>query len=78
MIENEYIKKVDALNIVKRTSGDYAAAFADIRRLPATDMVKVVHCSGCQKWNKQICEHHGLKTEYYDFCSYGERKMEQG
>ena len=45
---SEYIKKVDALEIVKRTSGDYAAAFLEIRKLPAADVAPVVH----GKWLK--------------------------
>lgn len=40
---SEYIKKVDALEIVKRTSGDYAAAFVEIKRLPKADVAPVVH-----------------------------------
>ena len=59
----EYIKKNDALEIVKRTCGDYAAAFAEIRKLPAeeswnetarahaskvTDWLGDVRCSNCQ------------------------------
>lgn len=31
----------DALEIVKRTSGDYAAAFAEITHLPAADVAEV-------------------------------------
>lgn len=38
------------------------------------DVYRVIHCSQCKRWHKQICEYHGLKTEYYDYCSYGERK----
>ena len=45
---SEYIKKVDALEIVKRTSGDYAAAFLEIRKLSAADVAPVVH----GKWLK--------------------------
>lgn len=45
-----------------------------LKKCPTADVVEVVHCSQCGKWNKQICKHHGLKTEYYDFCSYGKRK----
>lgn len=40
---SEYIKKVDALEIVKRTSGDYAATFSEIRKLPTADVEPVVH-----------------------------------
>lgn len=37
----EYIKKETALEIVKRTQGDYAAAFSEIAHLPADDVVEL-------------------------------------
>ena len=40
MIESEYIKKTDAMNIVKRTHGDYVAAWSEIRELPAVEIAK--------------------------------------
>ena len=40
---DEYILKTAAMEIVRRTSGDYAAAFAAIRKLPAADVAPVVH-----------------------------------
>lgn len=40
---DEYIRRSDALEITTRTCGDYAAAFAEIRKLPAADVVPVVH-----------------------------------
>ena len=39
----EYIKREDALEITKRTSGDYATAFAEIRKISAADVAPVVH-----------------------------------
>ena len=33
----DYISREAAMEIVKRTSGDYAAAFSEIRKLPAAD-----------------------------------------
>lgn len=44
----EYIKREDAMDIVKRTSGDYAAAWSEISRLPAADVAGVKH----GKWIK--------------------------
>lgn len=35
---SDYISREAALEIVKRTSGDYAAAFSEIRKLPAADV----------------------------------------
>lgn len=46
---DEYILKTAAMEIVCRTSGDYAAAFAAIRKLPAADVAPVVH----GKWIEQ-------------------------
>lgn len=40
---DEYIKRKDALEITKRTSGDYATAFAEICKIPAADISPVVH-----------------------------------
>ncbi len=40
---DEYILKTAAMEIVRRTSGDYAAAFAAIRKLPAADVAPVVY-----------------------------------
>ena len=39
----EYIERDFALDVVKRTSGDYAAAFAEIAHAPAADVAPVVH-----------------------------------
>lgn len=39
----EYIERGFALDVVKRTSGDYAAAFAEIAHAPAADVVEVRH-----------------------------------
>lgn len=45
---SDYISREAALEIVKRTSGDYAAAFSEIRKLPA-DVEPVRHGN----WNIQ-------------------------
>lgn len=39
----EYIKRTEALEITTRTCGDYAAAWSEIRKLPAADVAPVVH-----------------------------------
>lgn len=38
-----YITKEQALEIAKRTSGDYAQAFSEISRLPPADVAPVVY-----------------------------------
>ena len=40
---DEYIRRAEALEITTRTCGDYAAAFAEIIKLPAADVAPVVH-----------------------------------
>ena len=42
-MDNDLISREAAMEIVKRTSGDYAAAWSEIRRLPAVDAAPVVH-----------------------------------
>lgn len=37
---NDYIKRADAQEIAIRTCGDYAAAWAEIRKLPAANVVE--------------------------------------
>lgn len=44
---DEYISRAEALEITTRTCGDYAAAFAEIRKLPAADVAEVVRCKDC-------------------------------
>ena len=40
---SEYIKREDALEIAKRTSGDYATAFAKICKIPTADVTPSQH-----------------------------------
>lgn len=56
----EYIKREDALTITTRTCGDYAAAWSEIRKLPAADVAEVHHAhweeaDWCE-YNAQSCE----------------------
>ena len=37
----EYIERTEALEITTRTCGDYAAAWSEIRKLPAADVVSI-------------------------------------
>ena len=82
----EYIKRTEALEITTRTCGDYAAAWSEIRKLPAADVAPVVRCKDCKHkgWVQEPC--HGKSVDYcrvWDctlrnlettFCSYGEPK----
>lgn len=54
----EYITKERALEIVKRTSGDYAAAFAEISALPAADVAPVIRAIKIKSekhWDELYC-----------------------
>ena len=81
---DEYISREAALEITTRTCGDYAAAFAEIRKLPAADVAEVVRCKDCKhRTEAGNCGHprnHGiLPSAYpYDFCSYGEYQTNTG
>ena len=78
----EYILKTAAMEIVRRTSGDYAAAFAAIRKLPAADVAPVVRCKDCRysgfdpEYGKRWCERcwGSMLVQDDDFCSYGEKR----
>ena len=41
----EYIERAAALDVVKRTSGDYVAAWSEIAHIPAADVAEVRHGS---------------------------------
>ena len=81
---DEYIRRAEALEITTRTCGDYAAAFAEIRKLPAADIAEVVRCKDCKHKLRTVAnvvvicrEKHGMvRPSLDDFCSYGERREE--
>lgn len=39
----EYIERAAALDVVKRTSGDYVAAWSEIAHIPTADVAEVKH-----------------------------------
>ena len=59
----EYIERAVALDVVKRTSGDYVAVWSEIVQLPAADVAEVRHgrwifepgkipyCSECKEYS---------------------------
>ena len=72
----------DGEKIVRRTSGDYAAAFAEISRLPAVDAVQVTRCRYCDGRRVEISwcgtyvrcgfrDATGLNMPEDGFCSFG-------
>lgn len=65
---SDYISREAAMEIVKRTSGDYAAAFSEIRKLPAADVEPVRHGN----WNIRLADESTLCLE----CSICGRKVD--
>lgn len=73
----EYIKREEALEIVKRTSGDYATAFAEIRKIPTADVVSVVRCKDCKyayinPSGAILCSSSMQMKKQDGFCDYGD------
>lgn len=68
----EYIDREKAMEIVKRTSGDYAAAWSEIRQLPAADAAPVVHGEWVAKYGCLVCSvcksGLGLGTGERNYC----------
>ena len=67
---DEYISRAEALAITTRTCGDYAAAFAEIRKLPAADVAEVVHGQWC------VSKIRSIETVFY--CSECKRTVTVG
>ena len=74
---DEYILKTAAMEIVRRTSGDYAAAFAAIRKLPAADVAPVVHgrwtpCTESEitGWDPNLAGRDPLGGYFCSICHY--------
>ena len=65
---SDYISREAAMEIVKRTSGDYAAAFSEIRKLPAADAEPVRHGN----WNIRLADESTLCLE----CSICGRRVD--
>lgn len=81
-MDKQLIYKEDALEIVRRTSGDYATAFAEISRLPAVDAVQVTRCKNCEGRRAEVscrgifvdcgfCSASNLVMPNDGFCSLG-------
>ena len=76
----EYIERAVALDVVKRTSGDYVAAWSEIVQLPAADVAEVRHgrwffkypngwaCSRCGEWGLMIDNRGICKSSYCPNC----------
>lgn len=70
----EYIERTEALEITTRTCGDYAAAWSEIRKLPAADVAPVVRCRNCANFRQNAhgvcyCNEYGGAITPEDYCS---------
>lgn len=81
----EYIEREAAMDIVKRTSGDYATAWAELRKLPAADVEPVVHGrwvhdpASSYRVNIWFCSAcNGEATRKYNHCPSCGAKMDGG
>lgn len=83
----EYIERTEALEITTRTCGDYAAAWSEIRKLPAADVAPVVHgrfvhdgprfVGSVDWWHCSSCGRlaSGIETRF-NYCSNCGAKMD--
>ena len=90
MMADEYIRRAEALEITTRTCGDYAAAFAEIRKLPAADVASGVpgkwlldrwpswphrECSRCKIMIPRTKE---VPDQYWQYCPNCGARMDGG
>lgn len=68
---SDYISREAAMEIVKRTSGDYAAAFSEIRKLPAADVEPVRHGAWYPRFEDWRQQQEGNKCSVCGFEYYG-------
>ena len=86
---NEYIERTEALEITTRTCGDYAAAWSEIRKLPAADVAPVrhgkwLHTDYALHWTAKDecseCTYHALDRDdlsHYNYCPNCGAKMDE-
>lgn len=62
------------------SNGESCSRIKNINAVPAADVVEVVWCGNCEHWRgpNQICRGIGVDFDANGFCSYGERKMNNG
>ena len=85
---DEYISRAEALEVTTRTCGDYAAAFAEIRKLPTADVAPVVRCKDCANSGRTdsgrlYCKrplgmYGDIPVDADAFCSNGEYQTNTG
>lgn len=79
-MQNDYISRKEAMEIIRRTSGDYAAAFAEVGGLSAADVRPVVHGKWLPGVERMYSRRNGFEniiTKYKcSICGRTERDME--
>ena len=78
---SDYIKREDAINVFCWNEDLYVRcgiATQNIKDIPSADVVEVVRCKDCKKYNMDDCMMiHGKKMNRNifanDYCSYGEK-----
>lgn len=65
---DEYIKRESAMDIVRRTYGDYVEAFSEIRKIQAADVAPVRH----GRWETEMDDMGWLKHTC-PICGYVKR-----
>ena len=62
----EYIERAVALDVVKRTSGDYVAAWSEIVHLPAADVAEVRYAFWSDYGSGVCCTNCGVSLFHQD------------
>lgn len=81
----EYIEREALIEFIKQNTpninGETTIECVEraIRTHPAADVVEVVRCRDCIKHYKDgFCDVFDVRTKAKDYCSYGERRCENG
>ena len=85
MAEKEYIEReymVEIITMLKSEKGDIRVMDTEtllyfIRKVPAADVVPVVHCKNCEYNNVCSVQDFG-EMHQNDFCSRGKRRSDNG
>lgn len=81
---NEFVDKNEVLEIIRRTCGDYATAWAKVAHLPSLDVTPIIHgkwcwypderdrqelcCSECEEFAPYNGDGFQILTEYCPHC----------
>lgn len=90
-MNNDLISREALLEAIRTDVAPFTLSmvFRHIHSAPAVDAVEVVRCKDCKYYKKGSCELHSVWPDEYstgydyrpdddDFCSYGERRENNG